>query len=260
MRITEQQRASRHPLPVRLAHWINVVAFTALLSSGLVIFNAHPALYWGDSSYGTNPAWLEISARQGSDGAWAGITRIYNLELRTTGVLGLSDDVRGMPEARGFPWWVTTPNGLWLAMSRSWHFFFAWMLVLNGVFFVGYSAASGHLRQDLFRWPPIVTNERAGVRYTLPQRMAYLSVIFIVVPGCIATGLAMSPWLDAVIPGFVGVLGGHQSARSLHFIGAFVVVAFVGIHLAALVLDQPWNRLRSMITGRFDVGQRRNDG
>ena len=42
----------RHRLPVRIMHWINVIAFVVMLMSGLMIFNAHPTLYWGKQSYG----------------------------------------------------------------------------------------------------------------------------------------------------------------------------------------------------------------
>ena len=52
----------RHRLPVRIMHWINVVALTLLFMSGLQIFNAHPALYWGKSSYTGRPALMEIGA------------------------------------------------------------------------------------------------------------------------------------------------------------------------------------------------------
>ena len=50
----------RHSLLVRITHWINVIALTALLMSGLQIFNEHPALYWGKSSYTGKPALFEV--------------------------------------------------------------------------------------------------------------------------------------------------------------------------------------------------------
>ena len=256
-RATEPTRwVNRHPLPVRVTHWINVVALTVMLSSGLGIFNAHPALYWGQASFGKNPAWLEISARQAPDGTWIGITRVFGREFDTTGVLGLSKDTRGELDARGFPWWVTTPHGLWLAMSRSWHFFFAWILIGNGLVYLAWSFKSGHFRRALLGSKG--DGHGAGERpdYNRVQRLAYLILIFVVMPLCITTGHAMSPWLDAVVPGWIEVYGGRQSARSLHFIGAGVLVAFVVIHVGALVADRPWNRLRAMITGRHHAPPR----
>src|SRR5690349_24443716 len=82
----------RHALAVRIMHWINVVALTIMLMSGLAIFNAHPALYVGDSSYSGRPAWLEIGAREDAQGHAAGYTRLFGHEFATTGVLGVSTD------------------------------------------------------------------------------------------------------------------------------------------------------------------------
>jgi thiosulfate reductase cytochrome b subunit len=134
-------------------HWTNVVALTILLMSGLQIFNAHPALYWaGKSSYTGKPAVLEIGVRKANEGAeagYVGYTRIFGREFDTTGVLGLSKSADGRPSARGFPWWITIPDDPWLAMARLWHFFFAWVLLINGLVYVMYSAGSRHLSRDL---------------------------------------------------------------------------------------------------------------
>jgi thiosulfate reductase cytochrome b subunit len=140
----------RHALPVRLMHWTNVVALTILLMSGLQIFNAHPALYWaGKSSYSGVPPVVEIGAREGGESGYVGYTRIFGREFNTTGVLGLSKSADGRLSARGFPWWITIPDDPWLSMARSWHFFFAWVLLINGLLYVLYSIASRHLSRDL---------------------------------------------------------------------------------------------------------------
>lgn len=101
----------RHALTVRVTHWINAFALILLLMSGLQIFNAHPSLYWGKSSY-------------------TGAGPIFTL-----------------PE--GFPSWLTIPDVQWLAMGRRWHFFFAWVLVINGATYLLYSLTSGHVARDL---------------------------------------------------------------------------------------------------------------
>src|SRR3954453_6114039 len=79
----------RHRLPVRLMHWINVVCLTILLGSGLQIFNAHPALYWGRDSTFADP-WLAIGAVRPPDGALQGVTTIAGRRFGTDGVLGAS--------------------------------------------------------------------------------------------------------------------------------------------------------------------------
>jgi len=133
----------RHSLPVRLMHWTNVVALTILLMSGLQIFNAHPNLYWsGKSSYTGAPPVLAIGARQSPESGVIGTTRIFGHEFNTTGVLGVSRSPDGELSARAFPWWMTIPDNPWLSMARAWHFFFAWVLLINGMVYVAYGAAA----------------------------------------------------------------------------------------------------------------------
>jgi thiosulfate reductase cytochrome b subunit len=258
----------RHTLAVRLMHWINVVALTILLMSGLAIFNAHPALYWGKSSYTGAPPLLEIGAKRVGDNDVIGVTRVLGREFDTTGVLGLSLNRDGEWRVRGFPWWATIPDDLWLAMARSWHFFFAWVLVVNGALYVLYSIASRHLARDLAPsgndWRTIgrsiadhlrlrhPTGEAAR-RYNVLQKLAYLAVIFVLVPLTILMGLAMSPWMNSVLPGWVDLFGGRQSARTIHFVAAWLLVAFVAIHLFQVVVTGLWNNLRSMVTGRYRI-------
>ena len=258
----------RHAWPVRVMHWINVVALTVLFMSGLQIFNAHPALNFGKSSYnGVSPV-LEIGARLGANGQPQGVTRVLGAEFDTTGWLGVVfDDKRPIPSA--FPPWMMLPGPQWLSMARSWHFFFAWLFVVNGLTYVLYALGSRHLARDLVP----TRDELAGIgtsirdhlrlrhpqgeaakRYNVLQKIAYLAVIFVLLPGAILMGFAMSPWLDAVLfPGWVDVVGGRQSARSLHFIIAWLLVAFVLVHVFQVIVTGLWNNLRSMITGRYRV-------
>jgi thiosulfate reductase cytochrome b subunit len=259
------RRFYRHRLPVRLMHWINVVSLTILLMSGLNIFNAHPSLYWGDDSYGRAP-WLSIGAADTPAGP-IGTTTLAGHTWRTTGVLGVSQ-VDGQTRSRGFPSWATVPGPQWLSMARHWHFFFAWVFVINGVAYLLYSLASRHLARDLlptrselrgigrsikdhlrFKHP---TGD-AAKRYNVLQNIAYLTVIFVLLPLVVVAGMAMSPRLDAVWPGWVDLLGGRQSARSLHFVAAAGLLVFTAVHLFEVVIAGVWNELRSMITGWYTL-------
>jgi thiosulfate reductase cytochrome b subunit len=139
----------RHRLPVRVMHWVNVVALTILLMSGLNIFDAHPALYWGDSSYTGRGPLLVIGANMTPEAGFHGITMVFGRAFDTTGVLGASKDREGELTNRAFPWWLTIPDNRWLSMARSWHFFFAWILVLNGLVYFAWSLGSRHLTHDL---------------------------------------------------------------------------------------------------------------
>jgi thiosulfate reductase cytochrome b subunit len=258
----------RHTWPVRVMHWVNVVALLALLMSGLQIFNAYPALNWGKSSYTGAPPVLQMGAESDRNGADVGVTRVFGHTLRTTGVLGLSKDPDGTLTDRGFPSWITLPGPQWLAMGRRWHFFFAWLFVVNGVMYVAYSIWSRHLSRDLaptrgdwrsigrsvldhlrFRHP----RGDAAKHYNVLQKLAYLAVIFVLLPFTILMGLAMSPGIDSMWPGWVDVFGGRQSARTLHFLAAMAIVLFVLIHVFEVVVTGLWNNLRSMITGRYEV-------
>ena len=258
----------RHALPIRLMHWINVLAFTLLLMSGLQIFNAHPALNWGKSSYTDTPALLEMEAQKNAQGQIVGITRLFGHEFNTTGVLGASADADGNMRQRGFPAWITVPGTQWLAMARRWHFFFAWLLVINGVAYLLYSLISRHWTRDLLPsrhdWRSFGQSIKdhlrlrhprgeAAKRYNILQKLAYLGVIFGLFPLVIVAGLAMSPGLNSLWPGWVDILGGRQSARTVHFIAAWTLVAFVLIHVFEVVVSGVWNNLRSMITGRYSV-------
>ena len=259
----------RHTLPVRLMHWTNVLALTILLMSGLQIFNAHPRLYWaGKSSYTGAAPILEIGARQSDETGMVGTTRVFGHEFVTTGVLGASNNANGEPSARGFPWWATIPDNPWLSMARAWHLFFAWVLLINGLGYVAYSAASRHLARDLAPdrndWRSIGQSIRdhlrfrhpkgeAAKRYNVLQKLAYLAVIVVLLPLIILMGLAMSPWMNSALPGWVDLYGGRQAARTIHFVAAWLLVAFVLIHVFEVVVSGLWNHLRSMITGRYRI-------
>ena len=260
------RRFYRHRLPVRLMHWINVLCLTILLMSGLTIFNAHPALYWGRDSTFTDP-WVSLMAIQAPGAAGLkGVSRIAGHNFDTTGLLGASRGSGGETVARGFPSWATIPGAQWLSMGRHWHFFFAWLFVVNGIAYVLYALFSGHLKRDLLPTRgelrriggSIVDHLRlrhptgaAAARYNVLQNLAYLVVIFGLLPLVIVAGMAMSPRLDAVFPGWIELLGGRQSARTLHFLAASGLLLFVLVHLFEVLVNGAWNQIRSMLTGWY---------
>jgi thiosulfate reductase cytochrome b subunit len=264
----------RHSAVTRITHWVNVLCLSLLLMSGLQIFNAHPSLYWGQYGADADPSWLSIEAVEDGD-ATRGVLRIGNLSIATTGVLGVSgtgDDAT----QRGFPAWITVPSYQDLATGRRWHFFFAWLFVINGFVYLLYGFALGHFRRDLapsaeeisprhlkqeiadharLRFPK---GEKAR-HYNALQKLTYLIVIFIMLPLMLATGLTMSPGIDAGYPFLLDVFGGRQSARSIHFICAWSIVLFVIVHVLMVILSGLWNNVRSMITGRYAIETTRGD-
>jgi thiosulfate reductase cytochrome b subunit len=262
----------RHRLSTRIWHWSNALALAVLLMSGLMIFNAHPRLYWGQYGANFDPAWLEIGAADGH-----GFLRLGHWTIRTTGVLGLWQDYAGMQQAEAFPGWATIPSTYSLADARLWHFAFALVLLLGLPAYLLWSLVNRHLWRDLrpklaelapaHLWADIRDHARlrfptgaAALRYNILQKLAYGSVLFVLLPLAMLTGLALSPGMDAAWPWLTAVLGGRQSARSIHFLCAWGLVGFFVIHIAMVVLAGPVNELRSMITGWYRLPGQKSIG
>jgi thiosulfate reductase cytochrome b subunit len=257
----------RHTGLVRLTHWLNVLAVSLLLMSGLQIFNAHPALYWGQKSTFAEP-WLYMGMAE-VRGEPVGVTLVGGKAYETTGLFGYSG-AEGRREPRGFPAWATVPSWRDLASGRRWHFFFAWLFLINGLVYLAAALLGGHLRRDLLPtreqvrprhvWRDLIDHARlrfpkgeAARTYNLLQKLTYLAMILAVLPLMLLTGLSMSPGFNAAAPWLIDLFGGRQSARSIHFICAGLIVLFVLVHVALVVLSGFWNNMRSMITGRYAI-------
>lgn len=253
----------RHRLSTRLWHWINAGTLLILLMSGLMIFNAHPRLYWGQYGANADPAWLQIGSENRG-----GYLRIGELRVTTTGFLGRWEDASGRTRNRAFPSWATLPSGYNLALARRWHLTFAWVFAIGIVVFGLWSLINGHFWRDLLPkrgelsprhiWQDIKHHAMlnfpkgaAALNYNILQKASYLGVILVLIPVMILTGLTMSPSMDATWPWLLDVFGGRQSARSIHFIASTLLVVFFIVHLVMVILAGPFNEVRAMITGYF---------
>jgi len=266
-RMAHRELFYRHTGTVRALHWINALCLLVMLMSGLQIFNAHPSLYWGAISTFDHPFVSLLGEEDNTGLVVKGVTQIGHWRFDTTGVLGASYE-QGQLTARGFPDWATLPGPQWLAMGRLWHFFFAWIFVINGLAFAIYAFWTRHAQRDLFPTRAdirhlgheIVEHIRlrfpkgeAAKRYNVLQKIAYFTVIFVIAPLIVLTGLTMSPTMDSVFPGLLWIFGGRQSARTIHFICAFSFLGFFIIHIVMVILSGTWNNLRSMITGWYAI-------
>jgi thiosulfate reductase cytochrome b subunit len=221
----------RHRLPTRLWHWTNAVAIIVMLMSGLMISNAHPHLYWGE--YGAN-----------LDHPW------FN--------------------PPHFPGWATIPSTYNLALARHWHLFFAWIFAFGLLAYMLVGLANRHIQRDLtltraelapsHLWQDVKDHVRLkfptgreALRFNVLQKITYIGVVFVVLPLLIVTGLSLSPGFDSVLHWPLDLLGGRSSARSVHFVCAGLIAAFIVLHLTLVMLAGPYNEIRSMITGRFRV-------
>jgi thiosulfate reductase cytochrome b subunit len=230
----------RHPLLVRVTHWLNALCLLVLLLSGLQILNAHPALYWGNASTFSHP-FINFSSAEGP----------------------------------AFPHWLTLPGWQDLAGGRRWHFFFAWLFVLNGLAYVLHAVLSGRVSQVLAPTKEQLRHIGGSIRehlrlhfphgeaarqYNVLQKLSYLVVLFGLLPLMVVTGLTMSPGMDARLHFLTEMFGGRQSARTLHFFTASALVLFFVIHMIAVVAAGPLTELRSMVTGWFVIRKHSHDG
>ena len=255
----------------RLTHWIWAVCLFFLMLTGLQIFNAFPSLHIGqESGFDYNNAILEIGARRAADDSLTGYTRLLGYEVDTTGIFGVSGPdaaVQAIPAA------LTIPSNRNLATGRVIHFFFAWVLVGSLAIWAVASALNGHLRSLIptladLRGLPRDVADHARLRfhhkrdYTVLQKLAYASVMFVALPLMVLTGLAMSPGFNATAPWLLDVFGGRQTARTVHFLMMVGLAGFFVVHMVMILAAGPINELRSIITGwyRLDPAQEGDDG
>jgi thiosulfate reductase cytochrome b subunit len=255
---------TRHRLSTRIWHWVNALAVFVMLMSGLMIFNAHPRLYWGQYGANNDHAWLEIGSTRDS-----GYLRIGSLSVPTTGVLGYRTDWGGTVRRHAFPSWATIPSAYSLAAGRRWHLAFAWVLAIGLIAYWIAILANRHWRGLLPRraelrprhlWREVADHARlrfpkgeAALQYNSLQKLSYAFILFIVLPLVILTGLTMSPGMNAAWPWLLDLFGGRQSARSIHFLCAFALFGFILVHLVMVMLTRPLRQVGAMITGRWTV-------
>jgi thiosulfate reductase cytochrome b subunit len=257
----------RHTVVIRVTHWINFGCLAILFMSGLGIFNGWPALYWGQRTDFAHPVVAMYALPDGAGGK-VGVTQIGGHKFTTTGWFGLSAGSHGQPVVRGFPSWATIPGPLALALARHWHFFFAWILVINGTIYAAFSLLRGHLWRDLVptrsQWRHIggsIWNHlrlrfpkgEAARHYNVLQKISYIVVMFGMLPLMVLSGLTMSPWMNAAWPWLLDLFGGRQTARTIHFATAFTLLLFFLVHVLMVLLSGPWNEMRSMVTGRYRI-------
>lgn len=225
------QPRKRHALSTRIWHWLNAIALAVLFMSGLNISNAHRYLYWGDYGFDPADAWLRVAR---------------------------------------FPAWATIPQRYDLAEARDWHNVAAWLFALSLLFIWIANLANRHFWRDIATrpgdWSPrtwwqVVTEKWNGTgdhapRYNALQKLAYGLVLGVLLPLMVFTGLAISPGFEPAAPWLVDALGGRQSARSIHFITAWLLFGFVAGHLALAFAPSQRAELKAMVTGRLEERSR----
>lgn len=230
--------APRHKVIVRMTHWLTVVAFVALAVSGLCLVVSHPRFYWGETG---------------------------NVNMKPAFTIPIPASRDTVPT--GYKYVMPDENG-W---SRYMHFEAAWLLVLTALVYGVWGLASGHFKRNIFpargerswsaiwariakylqRSPP---DKQEDQSYNVLQRVSYLVVIFVLFPAIILTGLAMSPSFVGAFPAIALIAGGKQTARTLHFILTWSLIAFLVVHVAMIAISGFWRRMRAMTLGRASKG------
>ena len=225
---------SRHSTVVRATHWITTLCFLALLVSGVEILISHPRFYWGEAGNVLTPPLFKLPIPSSRDTVPTGYGYV-------------------LPDQNGW--------------SRYLHFQSAWVAVMTGLLYVIFGLWQGHFRRNLLPARADISlrslaaviaqhlrlrpaSEQEPWSYHVLQRVTYLLVIFVLFPLVIWTGLAMSPAIASVFPVVVAVLGGQQSARTIHFFVSVLLVLFLLVHIAMVCLAGFRNRVRAMVTGR----------
>ena len=229
--------APRHSALVRVTHWITTLCFFALLVSGAEIVISHPRFYWGETGNVLTPSLFELPIPASRPSVPTGYGYV-------------------LPDQNGW--------------SRYLHFQAAWIAVFTGLLYTISGLFTGHMRKNLLpgkahlSWRPFsaaIANhlrfkppaEAEAWSYNVLQRLTYLFVIFVLFPLVIWTGLAMSPAFVSAFPATVTVLGGQQSARTIHFFVSLALLVFVVVHVVMVFLAGFWSRMRAMITGRTNA-------
>ena len=227
-------RTPRHAALVRVTHWIAAAAFLALLITGFELVISHPRFYWGETGNVNMKPLFRIPIPASRDTVPTGYKYV-------------------MPDQNGW--------------SRYLHFEAAWVLVLTGLVYGIWGFASGHFRKNL--WPERQDQRLSAIwtriarylrrappdasessTYNVLQRLAYLAVIFVLIPLTILTGLALSPSFNSAVPEIVDGFGGRQSARTLHFFLSWALLFFLIAHVTMVAVSGFRVRMRAMITGR----------
>jgi len=257
----------RHPWPVRIWHWANAAAILVLIASGFLIFDIHPSLYWGDDGHAGLPALASLTSPNLDQPNPSIELQIGGWRRDVTGVIGTVVDEGDS----GKYLLVAAPPDDWeFGATRGWHFLAAWIVGLSAPLYLAYLLASRRLTRRLLPtraelgphrvaravWEHLRLRRARGeaaAQYNVLQKLAYLVVLFVLLPVTVLSGLTMSHTITAEFPGLFALFDGRQSARTIHFCAATLTTLFLATHVFQVCVAGFLNLMRSMITGRFVV-------
>jgi sulfoxide reductase catalytic subunit YedY len=227
------------PLWLRATHFLNLLFISLLVRSGLEILSAHPKLYWNDDcTPGTE--WLRFTRKRMPEG-----------ELWTS-----------RDEEESFSSWIALPGHKNLGLGRHWHFLSDLGWLLTGLVYVVMLCVTPEWRRlvptSLSIFPDALHALMSYLslhlvltpgRYNGLEQLAYFSVVFLLSPLAIATGIAMSPSIAARFPWYIRIFRGRQSARSIHFLCLCAFLAFSAAHLVMVILHGEVTQMALIVLG-----------
>ena len=233
------------PFWLRASHLINFVLIGILLRSGIEMLSSLPRLWWrNDCAPGTE--WLRFTKRK--------------LPEEEGVYTSLMDEKPVSPL-------LALPGNENIGLGRHWHGLGVMLWVLNGVIYVILLFATGLWKRIIpTSWdviPEAFESFKIYLGFGVPavehftpydslQMLAYTAVIFLIAPVMIGTGIAMSPTVRTRFPWYVRLWGGHQGARSIHFLGMVAMSIFIVVHVGLVFLVHPTYNLPHMVFGVTD--------
>lgn len=230
------------PLWLRINHFLNLFCIFLLMRSGVQILSDHPKLYWNDD---TTPGseWLKFGHKKmPKDRLWTSMDEAENV-----------NSVMALPGGHHN-----------LGAGRNWHFLIVPLWILNGLSYITFLFWTGEWRRLIptdwtiipRAWDSALTfaslhvpPENVFHPYDPLQQLTYFTIVFVVAPLMIATGLCMSPALIARYPWYPKLFGGRQAARSLHFLGLMTLVVYTAVHITLVVLVHFPEDVSDMVLG-----------
>jgi methionine sulfoxide reductase catalytic subunit len=212
-------------IPVRVTHFFNFLFLSLLIRSGIELLGAHPKLYWRDHC-SPGSEWLRLARKK----------------------LPVNEPWTAEDETKPLSPWLALPGRNNLGLGRHWHFWSVTGWLVCGIVYAATIAATSEWQRLVptswsivpRAWEALVTYVQFEIPadahpYNALQQLTYFSLIFVLTPLQIVSGLAMSPALGARFPRASRLLGGRQAARSVHFLGLVCFCAFFVVHVSMVI-------------------------
>jgi Ni/Fe-hydrogenase b-type cytochrome subunit len=207
----------RHHAVVRITHWVNAVALTIMVGSGLRIFDAYPAFARRGESFCCYPFAHQAIPDRFTFGGWLAGARNWHFAMMWVlaanglvyiGFIYLHGEWRDLVPRRG------TPRDMWEMVK----------------FYV--AARKDHPRQG---------------KHNALQRVAYFSMTVI---GAVAVLTGLAIWKPVELAPLTALLGGYVWARYWHFVAMVLLVALAMVHVFMVFTVDPYS-IASMVTGSY---------